>query len=102
VHALAHETDAPLTGYLIYEIETRPSTPMRRGETRAILHVISVDATHRGQGVGSALIQAMRAELDPEAVQTIATTYATFNTPSAALMARAGFEPKLIVAEWRL
>jgi len=101
-HALGHETDGVLTGYLIYEIETRPDTPMRRAETRAMLHVISVDAAHRGQGIGSALIQAMRAELAPEAVPTIATTYATFNTASAALMARAGFEPKLIVAEWRL
>lgn len=102
VHALGHETDGALTGYLIYEIETRPSTPMRRAETRAMLDVISVDAAHRSQGIGSGLIQAMRASLDPEAVPTIATTYATFNTPSAALMARAGFEPKVIVAEWRL
>ncbi|MEX0316785.1 MAG: GNAT family N-acetyltransferase [Ruegeria sp.] len=102
IHALGYETVGKLAGYAIYEIERRPASPLRPAETRAMLHHVSVDAEHRRQGIGTALIAAIRDRLDPDDIPVIATTYASFNLASAALMAASGFEPAVIFAEWRV
>ncbi|SLN31408.1 Acetyltransferase (GNAT) family protein [Falsiruegeria litorea R37] len=101
MHCLVAEDDERLCGYAIYEIEHRPAMPVRHAETRGMLHQISVDAAHRRQGIGRALINAMRARLAQEKIGIIATTYASFNTASARLMADAGLAPKTVYAEWR-
>lgn len=101
VHCLVAEEDGTLCGYATYEIEHRPAIPVRRAETRAMLHHISVDAAHRRKGIGRALIADMRTRLAQDGIGIIATTYANFNQPSARLMADAGLSPKTIFAEWR-
>lgn len=66
-----------------------------------MLHHISVDADHRRQGIGRALIDTMKAQLAKDGIRIIATTYASFNDASARLMAQAGLLPKTVYAEWR-
>ncbi|WP_299944310.1 GNAT family N-acetyltransferase [uncultured Ruegeria sp.] len=101
VVALGYEGNHTLLGYAIYENERRAATPFRRAETRAMLHHISVDAGHRRQGIGMALITELRTRLLRDGGDVLATTYATFNTASAKLMARAGLQPVISFAEWR-
>ncbi|UTS81124.1 GNAT family N-acetyltransferase [Phaeobacter piscinae] len=88
-------------GYMIYGIEQRPALPVRRAETRAMLHHIAVSESWRRMGVGSALIADLKRAVALQGIQVVATTYAPFNSASAALMARMGMEPVMTMAEWR-
>ncbi len=90
-------THAP-SGYLIYEIERRGPSVLKRAETRAMLHHICVDSAHRRQGLGRALIAAFKAREDVRAADRLRTSYASFNAASAALMADAGFAPEVVFA----
>ena len=101
MHCLVAEEGGSLSGYAIYEIEHRPAMPLRHAETRGMLHHIAVDHTHRRQGIGRALVQAVRARLNADGITILATTYASFNKASAQLIADAGLAPKMIYAEWR-
>jgi N-acetylglutamate synthase-like GNAT family acetyltransferase len=64
-----------------------------------MLHQIAVDRVWRCSGIGSALIDEMKARLRGQGIVRVRTVYAAFNTPSAALMRKAGFEPFHITAE---
>lgn len=86
-------TDAP-HGYLVYQIENRSASVLHPGACRAVLEHICVDAPMRGQGLGSALIRAMRSRLPEQGATWISTTYAVFNTASARLMAANGLAPQ--------
>jgi len=88
-------------GYIIYGIEERTALPVRIGETRAMLHHIAVAESWQRMGVGAALINDMKARVTADGIKVIATTYAPFNTASAALMTRMGMEPVVTMAEWR-
>ncbi|MFS4580314.1 N-acetyltransferase family protein [Phaeobacter sp. C3_T13_0] len=88
-------------GYMIYGIEERPAIPVRTGETRAMLHHIAVADCWQRMGVGTALIMDMKRAVAAKGINVIATTYAPFNTASAALMARMGLLPVMVTAELR-
>ena len=102
VTALIAGTVPNPSGYLIYEIETRPASVLRHAETRAMLHHICVEAAARREGIGQAMIGKMAETLRARRISNMVTTYAAFNSASAALMARAGFAPLTIVAAQRL
>lgn len=74
---------------------------MRAGETVGMVHHISVDAVHRRQGIAKALFAETRTRLAAQGVTTLATTYAAFNTASAALMASEGLVATTIYARTR-
>lgn len=101
VHALGFEVDDVLAGYTIYEIETRSASPFRLSETRAMVHQISVDASFRHQGIGTALMHEVRTRLIASGGTVVAASFADFNTASAGLMARCGLRPVASLAEWR-
>lgn len=84
--------------YLIYEVEKRPGSVLTQPETRVTLHHISVDAAHRRQGLGRALITEMTHRARAAGIDRIATTFAPFNTASAALMKACGLTPHRILA----
>ena len=86
-------------GYLIFEIQERETRPLHRASRRGYLHHVCVDAKARRAGVASRLIDEMKARIRALGVKAVATSYWTFNEPSAALMARAGFVPCKIEAE---
>ncbi|MFV1440987.1 MULTISPECIES: GNAT family N-acetyltransferase [unclassified Phaeobacter] len=90
-----------IMGYVIYGIEERPALPVRRAETRAMLHHVAVAKSWQRMGVATALITDMKRSVAAKGVPVIATTYAPFNTASAALMQRMGLLPVMVMAEWR-
>lgn len=90
-----------LLGYLIFEIDSRPALPIRPAETFAMLHHIAVDPAWHRMGVAKALIGEMKARMAQDGVDILRSTYAPFNTASAALMGSMGLSPVLTVAEWR-
>lgn len=100
--ALGYEDNGALIGYAIYEIEARSATPFRHSETRVMLHQISVDTAKRRQGVGLALMAEIQQRMPEIEATVLAATYASFNTPSAGLMRRAGLRPVMSFAEWRV
>ncbi len=98
---VARSPKGVVMGYLIWELEHRPALPVRAAETRAMLQHIAVDAPFRRIGVGKALMAAMKARALERGANVIGTTYAPFNSASAALMQSHGLLPALTYAEWR-
>jgi len=101
IGALGYEMAEALVGYVVFEREERPQTPFRRAETRVMMHQICVDRNQRRQGVGLALIEAVRSHPLATQAHVIAAGYASFNCASAGLMQRAGLTPVLSMAESR-
>ncbi|MCL6283207.1 GNAT family N-acetyltransferase [Ruegeria sp. 2012CJ41-6] len=101
VHAFGAELKGDLVGYAILEIEHTPATVLKHARSRAMLQHVCVDAGHRRRGVAKALFGAAQAHLAPLGIKAYGTTYASFNTASAALMASLGFHPTLIYTEYR-
>lgn len=100
--ALAAESPTgALLGYAIFDVEDRPALPIRPAERRAMLHHISVAEAWRRMGVGKALLEEVKSRALAEGAGVVATSYASFNTASAALMKSMGLEPVLTLAEWR-
>jgi len=102
VAAIAAESPhGGLLGYLIYEIEERPSTPLHKGEQRAVLHHIAVAKPWQRMGIGQALISEMKTRVMAQNVSIIKSSHAAFNTASAGLMQAMGLMPVGVVTEWR-
>lgn len=66
-----------------------------------MLQHIAVAETLRRKGIARALMAEMKARAAARGISVIATTYAPFNTASAALMQSMGLEPVLTLAEAR-
>jgi ribosomal protein S18 acetylase RimI-like enzyme len=86
-------------GFLSYEIEERDANPFLNQNRQGYLHHISVLDSHRRQGIGRALVQAMQAALVKEGVTMWKVTYWRFNAASAALMRSAGAQEVHVRAE---
>ena len=95
---VAFGPDRSALGYLICEVETRAPSLLSLGERRGMLHHISVDRGWRRSGIGLALIEEMKARLRAQGIARVVTIYGAFNSPSAALMRKAGLEPFNIIA----
>ncbi|MEP2715464.1 GNAT family N-acetyltransferase [Pseudophaeobacter sp.] len=98
---IAESPQGALLGYTLFEIETRPALPVKLAETRLIVHHIAVSQAFRRMGVGLALLNEVKRQASIQAITTIATTYAPFNTASARLFQSIGLKPVMTMAEWR-
>lgn len=98
---IAESPQGALLGYVIFEIEVRPDLPIRKAETRIMVHQVAVAPAFRRMGVGLALLHETKRRAKKLNIATIATTYAPFNTASAALFQSLGLMPVLTLAEWR-
>ena len=99
VGLVAVAPDSAILGYAIYEVERHGATALDAERCWGILHHIAVEAAHRREGIGTALIEAMRAGLRAEGIPRMRTAYWAFNRASESLMRKAGFAPFHIVAE---
>lgn len=97
----AQSPQGALLGYLIYELEQRPALPIRKAEHRLMVHHIAVAQPFRRMGVGTALLTEVKRRAKTHDVDTIATSYAPFNTASQGLFSGMGLEPVTVFAEWR-
>lgn len=103
VTALAAQSpQGALLGYVIFGLEQRPALPLRKGSRRVMVHHIAVASAFRRMGVGSALLAEVKTRATAMEADSIATSYAPFNTASQALFRGIGLEPAIIFAEAQL
>ncbi|MCD9148910.1 GNAT family N-acetyltransferase [Pseudophaeobacter flagellatus] len=98
---IAESPQGALLGYVLFGIEHRPPLPIRLEETRVMVHHITTAKAFRRMGVGQALLTAVKQRAKALAIDSIATTYAPFNSASAGLFESQGLQPVLTMAEWR-
>jgi ribosomal protein S18 acetylase RimI-like enzyme len=96
---VALNPEGTVLGYLIFDVEMRKASALTPAQVRGMLHHVAVDQACRRVGIGSALLGEMKARLRNQGVVRVRTVYAAFNSPSAALMRKAGMEPFSIIAE---
>ncbi len=79
-------------GYLIFEIQKREMTTLKKPSRTCIIHHIAVDTSFRQKGVAKMLIEAMKQRIELLDVDSIAAEYYAFNQSSAALMRSIGLQ----------
>lgn len=92
----------PPMGYVLAEVQDIPGDPLRHAERRGMVHHLSVAPLARRQGVGLRLVEAAKARFRAAGATRWVVTYQSFNDASAALMAKAGAAPGLILGEGAL
>jgi diamine N-acetyltransferase len=85
------EIDSIAAGYAYAEIVRRPETAIHYADDMVYLHHLSVRPAHRRHGVGSALIDAVRAAATGSGIALIALDVWTFNNEARAFFRRHGF-----------
>ena len=87
------EVDRKPVGYAYAEIVRRPESAFQHAYEMVYLHHISVHARHRMQGLGQALLQALRSAAQQRGIDLLATDVWTFNKAAGGFFRRSGFEP---------
>lgn len=86
-------------GYALCELQRVEGDALTCPRVRGFLHHIAVVGGARRRGVASALIAAAKARFAAEGATVWATTYWAWNEASAALMAKAGLRPAIVLAD---
>ena len=79
------------TGYAYAEVVRQPETPFRRAYEMVYIHHISVRPAHRREGVGSALVEAVRAAAGELGITLLGADVWSFNDDARAFFRRHGF-----------
>jgi diamine N-acetyltransferase len=87
------ELDGAPVGYAYAEIARLPDDPMRPAYDMVYLHHISVRATARRQGIGEALLAAVREAGKALGIDLLALDVWTFNTLAREFFRKQGFNP---------
>jgi GNAT superfamily N-acetyltransferase len=85
------EVDGVAVGYAYAELQEWPETPFTRAREMIYLHHISVRPAHRRQGVGSALMGAVRDAATGAGITPIVLDVWTFNEEARTFFRRRGF-----------
>jgi GNAT superfamily N-acetyltransferase len=89
--ALTASRDGRVLGYAFVCVETRPDPVWYTGDTHALLAALVVDGAERGDGVGTALLDAVDAELDRRGIEDVEIGVDTGNTVAARLYESRGY-----------
>jgi GNAT superfamily N-acetyltransferase len=84
------ESDSDAAGYAYAEIVRQAETPIRHAYEMVYLHHISVRPAHRRQGVGSALIEAVRSAAGEIGITLLGADIWSFNEAARAFFRRHG------------
>jgi GNAT superfamily N-acetyltransferase len=87
------QVDSLPAGYAYAEVVRCPETPFRYAYNMVYLHHLSVRATHRRQGLGGALLGAVRSAAKEIGVELLALDVWSFNEDARAFFRRHGFTP---------
>ena len=85
--------DEPV-GYASAQVQRRAETPFRHSMEHLSVHWMGVLAQWRRQGVGRALIDAMRAEAATRGLSAVTLDVWEFNTEARAFYEKVGFRPQ--------
>jgi ribosomal protein S18 acetylase RimI-like enzyme len=85
------EVDGDAAGYAYAQIQKRPETAFTHAYDMIYLHHLSVRPAHRRHGVGSALIEAVRAAGAKAGAMLVALDVWLFNDEARAFFRRRGF-----------
>jgi ribosomal protein S18 acetylase RimI-like enzyme len=86
------EVESSPAGYAYAEIIDRPETSFNYAYQMVYVHHISVRPTHRRQGVGRALLEAVQAAASKRNIRMISLDVWTFNVGARAFFSRSGFK----------
>lgn len=95
---LAEDGKGP-AGYLLGEVQNIEADAVQCARLRGFIHHIATRPDARRRGIATALLAAARTRFEAEGATIWAVTYWAWNQASAALMARAGFRPAVILAD---
>lgn len=90
-----------MLGYVSVLVRERPDNPFCPARTWWEIDQIGVRATHRGTGVGRALIEAVAATAAEHGIAELELCSWAFNESAHRAFERAGFVPKVIRFERR-
>lgn len=89
------ELNGAVAGYAVQLLVRRPGGPVVPDRQWIEIDMIGVSAAHRGQGLGTALIEAIIADAHAAGIDQVELTSWSFNTDAHRTFARAGFVSKL-------
>jgi ribosomal protein S18 acetylase RimI-like enzyme len=95
---LVAEDAGQAVGYIWFEIFDRPANFYHHPRRAGYIHHISVSASVRRQGVGRALVEAVRSRLTHAGISEVGVDYWAFNTRASQFFASLGFEPQRHIA----
>lgn len=99
VALVAREESGRPVGYILCKKRRGAENPVSPPKNHGVIEHISVLPECHRQGIGHALIDALKRHLSAEGYTHMSVTYATFNDASAALMRSVGLLPKITYAE---
>jgi ribosomal protein S18 acetylase RimI-like enzyme len=82
-----------LSGYLWFEVQDRPETPLTFARKRIYIHHLSVQTEARRQGIASALLREVEAQARIAGIANIALDMWAANEPARRFFAARGFTP---------
>jgi ribosomal protein S18 acetylase RimI-like enzyme len=88
---LLAEAGGEAAGYVYAEVVRQPETPFRRAYAMVYIHHISIRPSHRRQGVGSALIEAVRDAAGELGITLLGADVWSFNEAARSFFRRHGF-----------
>jgi ribosomal protein S18 acetylase RimI-like enzyme len=86
------EVESSPAGYAYAEIIDRPETSFNYAYQMVYVHHISVRPTHRRQGVGRALLEAVQTAANKRDIRMISLDVWTFNAEARAFFSGSGFK----------
>ncbi len=96
---LLAEAGGQALGYTLCERQEVTADALRCARVRGFVHHVAVAEGARRRGIGTALLAAAHARFLSEGATVWATTYWAWNGPSAALFAKAGLQPAIVLAD---
>ncbi len=102
VTVLLAEVNGHASGYSYVELVDRPETAFTHAHSHLYVHHLAVASEAQGSGVGSALLDAVKALARREGVRDVRLDYWSFNQRAAGFFTSQGFAPYNVKARAEL
>ena len=92
-HVRVADTPSGPKGYVWFEIQERPETPLKFARRRIYIHHLSVQASARRQGIASALLNHVEGEALTRGIKDVALDAWAANVSARSFFTARGFAP---------
>ena len=89
---IAEAAEGP-KGYIWFEVQERPETPLKLAQKRIYIHHLSVQSDARRQGIASALLNHVTEEAAVRGIASVALDTWAANVSARSFFSARGFEP---------